>query len=151
MDLDRMTAALLYSVGFGVSCGVGGFFFGGLARAFAHFRGRTHETDPTQAFLSGARRGGFFGAVLGALLGGLAGAFQILDLAGAIGAAALLPFLAGLAVAFGLLAYFLEWLGTSSKLKLPPDHDARHADLTAFQDPSKSSDAFHEPPNSFRL
>jgi hypothetical protein len=130
MDLDRLTAALLYSGVFGVSCGVGGFFFGGLARAFAHFRGRTSDTDSPQAFLFGALRGGFFGAVLGAVLGGLAGAFQMLDLVGAIAAAALLPFLAGLAIVFGLLAYFLEWLGTSSKLELPPDHDALHADLT---------------------
>ena len=151
MDLDRMTAALLYSVGFGLSCGVGGFFFGGLARAFAHFRDRTHETEPTQAFLSGAIRGGIFGAVLGGLLGGLAGAFKMLDLTGAIGAAALLPVLAGLAIVFGLLAYFLEWLGTSSKQQHPPAHDALDSDLSANQNPSKSSDAFYEPPNSFRL
>ena len=148
MALDRLAIALLYGAGFGVFCGVVGLLFGGLARAFAHYRGRATETTFTGALLSGALRGGLFSAVLGAILGASAGYFQVLDVA--LGVVVLVPFLAGLAVAFGLLAYFLEWLGTSGKVDLPPDHDALVSDLSPLHDSPKSTDAFYEPPTSMR-
>jgi hypothetical protein len=148
MDLNRLAIRLLYGAGFGVFCGVVGMLLGGLARAFAHYRRRIAEPTFTGALLSGALLGALFNAMLGAVLGASAAYFQMLDLA--IGAVALLPFVACLALIFGLLAYFLEWLGTSGKADLPPDHDALLTDLPPLQDPAKSSDAFYEPPTSIR-
>jgi hypothetical protein len=119
---------LVWGVGFAIPFSFYGFLFGALARIFAQKWRRSPEDTTAQAFSVGAVRGAIFLAVLGGLLGGSAGYLQELDSAGAdltISFLRLLGLVAALALLFGMVAYFIEWLGLSKEFWVSPGDDAR--------------------------